>query len=275
MTPGRNLTELGQFLRTRRERIPPEGIGLPVGRRRRAVGLRREEVAALAGVSHTWYTYLEQGRDVNPSASVLDSLTRVLRLSPDERRYLYLLAGQTMVVAPAPSSAAEPALMREIVRLVGDIELPVYAANLYADVIAWNRAAAEWYTDFGQLAPERRNMLLWMLTAPQARERIVDWREDTLDVVARFRTASAARPWDQRFADLITMMGTASPEFTEWWSDHNVSDQHLRQRRLRLPSGEIRAVHLVVLRMTDSFNSVVLHVPAGADSAGIDPATLR
>ncbi|MFG1918394.1 helix-turn-helix transcriptional regulator [Micromonospora sp. NPDC048898] len=266
LTVSRNRLDLAEFLRSRRERIMPAHVGLPVGPRRRTPGLRREEIAVLAGLSPTWYTYLEQGRDIRPSSEVLDSLARVLQLSEDERRYLYLLAnGQAPPASPDLSEAADEGLVRQIVALTGETDYPVYAGNIYAGVTAWNAAAARWYTDFGRLPPGRRNMLWWMLTDPQARERIGNWAADTRDVIARFRIASAARPWDQHFNELIEAMREASPEFRTWWSDHDVRGPHTRLRHLRLPGGQALTVQLVVLRMTDAFNSVVLHVPTGAE----------
>jgi transcriptional regulator with XRE-family HTH domain len=257
-------SELAQFLRSRRERIMPEHVGLPAGPRRRTPGLRREEIAVLAGLSPTWYTYLEQGRDIRPSPEVLESLARVLHLDEDERRYLYLLAnGQAPPVTPSEPDGSVPAMMRSITALVGMVDTPVYAADLYADVISQNAAAIEWYTDFGRLPAGRRNMLWWMLTAPEARQRIDSWAEEARDMVARFRNASAARPWDSRFSDLAAAMAAASPEFRAWWSDHDVRGEHVRLRRLRLPSGRTLTAQLVVLRMTDSFNRIVLHVPVG------------
>jgi transcriptional regulator with XRE-family HTH domain len=265
----RNRSELAQFLRSRRERITPAQVGLPAGPRRRTPGLRREEIAVLAGLSPTWYTYLEQGRDIRPSPEVLDSLAGVLQLNSDERRYLHLLAtGQAPpLLAPGPDNpecpGAQPAaLMEEVMAAIGRGDYPVYAGNLYGDVIAWNDVAASWYTDFARLPDGRRNMLWWLLTAPEARERIVHWEEDTRDVLARFRIASATRPWDQRFQDLIATISRASPEFRSWWPEHDVRDQHVRLREIRLPNGETRRVKLAVLRMADGFNSVVLHVPA-------------
>jgi transcriptional regulator with XRE-family HTH domain len=271
LTDSRNRSDLAEFLRSRRERIMPAHVGLPAGRRRRTPGLRREEIAMLAGLSPTWYTYLEQGRDIRPSTEVLESLARVLRLTEDERRYLYLLAnGQLPPVLPSEPDESAQAIVQQIVGLIGQIDHPVYAGNSYSDVIAWNAAAAELYTDFGRLPVGRRNMLWWMLTAPEARQRILDWADDARDVIARFRIASAARPWDRRFQELITSLRGVSPEFRSWWSDHKVSDEHTRLRRLRLANGETRTVQLVVLRMTDSFNSIVLHIPAGggADTGG-------
>lgn len=256
--------ELGHFLRSRRGRIRPEQVGLPAGSRRRTPGLRREEIAVLAGVSPTWYTYLEQGRDIHPSAEVLDSLCRVLELTAAERHYFYLLAGRQ----PAPLSSPQPArtpdmLVRAVVTRLDRGDYPVYAADVHADLVAWNQASVDWYGDFGTLAPTRRNMLCWMLTQPEARDRIVDWEADTRDVLARFRLAAASRPWDGRFSELSAALWQQSPEFRRWWPDHDVRDQHTRLRRLRRPGGEVTAVELVVLRMVDQFHSVVLHLPAG------------
>jgi transcriptional regulator with XRE-family HTH domain len=262
----RNRSDLAQFLRSRRERIMPVDVGLPVGPRRRTPGLRREEIAVLAGLSPTWYTYLEQGRNIRPSPEVLESLSRVLQLSEDERRYLYLLAnGQAPPAAPILTPDVGQDMMRRVVALIGDIDTPVYAANIYADVVAWNAAATHWYADFGAMPADRRNMLWWMLTAPEARSRVIGWAEDTRDVAARFRHASATRPWDNRFAELIAAMRAASPEFCTWWSEYDVRGQRVRTRCLKLPSGELLTSHLVVLRMTDSINSIVLHVPVDTE----------
>ncbi|WP_217809837.1 helix-turn-helix transcriptional regulator [Micromonospora sp. NBS 11-29] len=263
----RNRRDLAQFLRSRRERIRPEQVGLPAGSRRRTPGLRREEIAVLAGLSPTWYTYLEQGRDIHPSPDVLESLARVLQLSEDERRYLYLLAnGQTPPIRPSEPAQAEQPMLRELVGVLGNVDYPVYFGNLYGDVTAWNQATVRWYTDFGRLPAERRNMLWWMLTAGEARRRIVNWEEDVRDLIARFRIASAARPWDQRFSERISMLYRISPEFRTWWKDHDVRGQHTRPRRFQLADGTQKTLQLVVMRMTDGFNSMIVHVPAGHDT---------
>ncbi|MET1074540.1 MAG: helix-turn-helix transcriptional regulator [Umezawaea sp.] len=261
MAASRNRAALAQFLRSRRERITPEHVGLPFGPRRRTPGLRREEIAVLAGLSPTWYTYLEQGRDIRPSPEVLESLARVLKLTEDERRYLHVLAtGQSPPPVPTAPVCPDEVLMGQVIAAMGSPELPLYAGNVYADVTAWNAATVEWYTDFGALPADRRNVLWWMLTAPEARERIVDWEDDTRDVLARFRVAAAARPWDRRFDELTSLLEASSPEFRSWWSDHDVREQHARPRRMRRPNGEVVSMQLVVLRMADSVNSVVLHL---------------
>lgn len=268
MADGAKRAELARFLRSRRARILPEQVGLPTGSRRRTPGLRREEIAVLAGVSPTWYTYLEQGRDIRPSAEVLDSLCRVLELSVAERLYLYLLAGVQPLALSTPEPPRTPDLLvRQVVARLDCGDYPVYAADVHGDLIAWNQASVEWYGDFSLLPPTRQNMLCWMLTQPEARDRIVDWEDDTRDVLARFRLAAAARPWDGRFTELATALSRTSPEFRRWWPDHEVRDQHTRLRRLRRPDGEVHTVELVVLRMVDQFHSVVLHLPPGERDA--------
>ncbi len=253
---------MAQFLRRCRERTSPADLGLPTGSRRRTPGLRREEIAVLAGLSPTWYTYLEQGRDIRPSTEVLASLARVLRLSGDERTYLYLLATGSPPSDEKPrSDTSDDAVVRSVVAAMCDNDLPVYGADVHGDVVAWNVAATKWYTDFGALPEPRRNMLLWMLTAPEARERFVNWEDETRDVVGRFRRAAAARAWDARFEELIALMHEASPEFREWWSSHYVTRQRTRLREVRV-DGQLRVTQLAVLNLADCTRSVVVHLPA-------------
>ncbi|WP_238598652.1 helix-turn-helix transcriptional regulator [Saccharothrix sp. ALI-22-I] len=252
---------MAQFLRRCRERTRPADLGLPSGARRRTPGLRREEIAVLAGLSPTWYTYLEQGRDIRPSTEVLASLARVLRLSNDERTYLYLLATGNPPSDERPrNDTSDDAVVSSVVARMAHNGLPVYAADIHGDIVAWNDTAVNWYTDFGALPDDRRNMLWWMLTAPEARDRFVNWEEETRDVVGRFRRAAAARAWDARFEELTGMMRDASPEFREWWSSHYVSKQRTRLRELWV-DGELRVVQLAVLNLADSTRSVVLHLP--------------
>lgn len=254
-----NRADLSEFLRSRRERIRPAQVGLPGGPRRRAPGLRREEIALLAGVSPTWYTYLEQGRAIRPSPEVLESLARVLRLTPDERRYLYLLvSGQA---PPTAKREVAPTGIGQVVDAVGVGDLPVYAGNIYGDVTFWNAATTKWYTDFTALPEGRRNMLWWLLTDPSARDLFADWAEETKEVLARFRLASVMRPADPRFRELIAALRETSGEFRTWWASYEISGQDNWLRRLVQPDGSVHAFELVVLRMADDVNSVVLHVP--------------
>lgn len=254
--------DLSRFLRSRRERLLPEEVGLPGGPRRRSPGLRREEIAVLAGVSPTWYTYLEQGRNIRPSTEVLASLARVLQLTPEERRYLYLLAnGQTPPIEPSDVRTVADKDIGHVVEAMDVSDSPLYAGTIFGDVTFWNDAAVRWYGDFARLPEGRRNMLWWMLLAPEARERLVDWEEDTKDFVARFRLTSMTWPRDERVQSLVNTLRETSPEFRGWWSDYRVSGQGTRIRRFRRPDGAVQAFEMMVLRMTDDFNSVILHLP--------------
>ena len=187
----------------------------------------------LSGLSPTWYTYLEQGRDIHPSSQVLDSLAQVLRLSDDERQYLHSLVTPNEPPTPAPDAAA--AMIEQFVHLAHDSPFPVYGINLYSELLAWNPAVADYYTDFGALPAGRRNMLRWMLEAPEARERLADWEEDTRAVVARLRAISANHDGDHRLATMIGELKQTSPEFSEWWSDHDVLGHGGQLRRFNHP----------------------------------------
>lgn len=245
-------------------RITPDKVGLPPGLRRRTRGLRREEIAVLTGISPTWYTYLEQGRDIRPSNDVLDDLARVLQLTRDERTYLYLLvSGQRPPLTGALPDAEGAESIRRTVLMYGDVEHPILGCDGYGGVIAWNAATARWYTDFGALPPEKRNLLYWQLTDPGARERLVDWDEDTRSLVSTLRIICAGRPWDVRLTELVDDLQDISPDFRRWWAEHQVSERPNRIRRLRAPDGQVSEMELLVLRPADSFNSLMVHVPMG------------
>jgi transcriptional regulator with XRE-family HTH domain len=255
--------ELAHFLRSRRERVTPSEVGLPAGARRRAAGLRREEVAVLAGVSPTWYTYLEQGRDIHPSAQVLDSLARVLGLTEDERRYLHRLAhGHIGMPRPLADEATAEAIVQQLVATAADSPYPVYAADTYGDLIAWNRAATSYYTDFGRLPQGQRNMIRWLLTSPEARQRLADWSRDARDIVARWRALTANLDDDPRLQAMVSDLREHSPEFGRWWDRHDVSEHRSRLRRFRHPELGEQTMRLIVVRAPEFEPWIVaFHLP--------------
>ena len=254
------------FLRSRRERIAPSEVGLPPGTRRRTQGLRREEVAVLAGVSSTWYTYLEQGRAIQPSREVLDSLARVLRLSEDERRYVHNLTHGTVTnTAPLDADIPVGELIAQIVSSFDESPYPVYAGDQYGDLLAWNPAACEWYDDWGALAPEERNILRWALLSPVARTRLVDWEEDTRDGVARWRGEFAKHPDDPRHQAQLAEFSRRSAEFRGWWQQHRVVEHRSRIRRLRHDELGTQAMRIIVMQSAEiTPSAVVLHLPVHA-----------
>jgi transcriptional regulator with XRE-family HTH domain len=183
------LAELAQFLRTRREQLGPTDAGLEPGRRRRTPCLRREEVAQLAGVSATWYTWLEQGRSVRASEEVLDRLGRVLRLDPAEHRHLFVLARGHPPADPLDSPVAVDARLQLV---LDGLPYPAYAATNSRTVVAWNRAARLVFADYEAFSGRERNIVEMAFTDPGHRRMAVNWEEQARSALTLFR-ASAAR----------------------------------------------------------------------------------
>jgi len=236
--------ELGTFLRSRRARITPDEVGLPRTGRRRTPGLRREELAFLAGISATWYTYLEQDRDVRPSAQVLSALAVALRLTDAEREHLFSLAGSS---GPEAVDAGEL-----LVAHVAPVPLllqpnPAYITGAGYDVLAWNPAAAELFTSLTTPAgPEgvRPNLARWMFTDPASKQVLLDWEDVARDLLARLRTAAVRHRGDPRFTRLVEDLHAASPQVRAWWPRYDIRSSHSGTKRLRHPRrGKLTLTH--------------------------------
>lgn len=227
----RTREELAAFLRTRRERVSPDDVGLPAGGRRRTPGLRREEVAALAGVGLTWYTWLEQGRAIGASAAFLDNLARVLRLDAAERRHLYLLAHERPPAEPGRTWCKVPPL---VTRLMHDLAPhAAYVLNLRWDVLAAN-APAQALFGFERHGPERRNLLWLLFTDPMLRERFADWEHQAPQMLSSFRRDYARATQDGDTQALVAELRRVSPEFDAGWERHDVHAPCEGQRMLRV-----------------------------------------
>lgn len=215
--------ELGAFLRSRRERLTPGEVGLPEGPRRRTPGLRREEIAMIAGVGTTWYTWLEQGRDVKPSNEVLAALAEALRLNAAERRHLFVLAGRP---PPSPRQISpervEAPLRHTLASLANQ---PAYVMGRRWDVLAWNAAAAAVFGDYGALEGDARNIMHLLFTDPGHRRLLVDWEGLARVALGLFRAESAKYIGDPDFERLIARLDAASPEFRAWWPARDVLGQ--------------------------------------------------
>ena len=212
--------ELSDFLRNRRGRIAPADVGLPETNRRRTPGLRREEVAQLAGVSATWYTWLEQKRPIGVSSGVLDSLARVLRLDPAERMQLFQLAlRQPVLESPSKRETVSP-LIRRLLDQTDPV--PAFVIGRRWDVLAWNRAALAFFFDFEQVPSNQRNTLWLIFTSSTLRSLLVDWRSRGQDTVARFRADYGRHAGDAHFVQLVERLKSVSPEFAEWWPRHDI-----------------------------------------------------
>ncbi|HEX5188787.1 MAG TPA: helix-turn-helix domain-containing protein [Streptosporangiaceae bacterium] len=247
---GARARELADLLRSRRDRLQPADVGLPAGQRRRTKGLRREEVAQLAGVSTTYYTFLEQGRDLRPSWEVLEAISRALRLGPAERAHVHTLGSGT---PKSPVSQALETLAPAVSELVDRMDpYPAYVTGRYWDVLASNRAARLLWTDWPALPAAERNMLWWTFTDPAARSVLVDWEPEAQALLARFRAAAGEHPEDPGFAALIERLRNASPEFRASWPRHEVAPLSSGSKRLRHPAlGEVTVTH-VVLTLADN-----------------------
>ena len=212
--------ELSNFLRNRRGRIDPADLGLPATLRRRTPGLRREEVAQLAGMSVTWYTWLEQKRPIGVSSGVLDNLARVLRLDPAERLQLFQLA----LCRPVLDSPSRPETVSPLIRRLLDRThpLPAFVMGRRWDILAWNRAALSFYLDFGHVPANERNMLWLIFTHSAMRSLLVDWRKRAQDTLARFRSDYGRHAGDAPFVQLVERLKSVSPEFAQWWPRHDI-----------------------------------------------------
>jgi MmyB-like transcription regulator ligand binding domain/Helix-turn-helix domain len=216
-TQNRRL-ELSDFLRTRRAKIVPSDVGLADGARRRTPGLRREEVALLANIGTTWYTRLEQGLPINVSADVLGSISRALRLTSEERRHLYLLAGLPLTIAPQDEERVSELVLRVLDVLEPS---PAYVRGRRWDVLAYNRSA-DALADFSRQTGLGLNIVWRLFRDETCHCRYGDLPSIMRRCVANFRTVAAKYPNDPAFTELIDELRANSPDFKQLWAEHDV-----------------------------------------------------
>jgi transcriptional regulator with XRE-family HTH domain len=232
----RDHNELGAFLRARRAELNPSDVDLPEGgSQRRVAGLRREEVAQLAAISTDYYTRLEQGR-LQPSAPVLSSLARVLRLDDDQRVYMNELAG-----TPARSRRRAPQKVKPYLRRILDrIDAPAIVMTPTHDVLAWNPLAAALMVDFGDVPERERNFMRLLFTDPRMRSLYPEWEELARAVVSYMRMEAARKPDDPRLAELVGDLSIRDAQFRQWWAGTHVAIKRRGTRRYTHPVvGEI------------------------------------
>ena len=230
--------ELAAFLRSRRERISPEQVGLPLVGRRRTPGLRREEVAQLAAVGVTWYTWLEQARDIQVSPQVLDAIARGLLLDRNEREHLFILAGTP---DPAPPLSC-PTITPSVATVMAQLEpLPCVAVNTRYDVLAYNRTYGRMIGDLDAVPPKDRNLLLLAFTNPDWKRALVDYEVGTSMMVAKFRAAMADHVAEPTWKALLKRLILASPEFEAKWRQHEVRTSGNGEKRFLSP--EVGLLH--------------------------------
>ncbi len=230
----RNATEpmLGTYLKGRRTKLDPSAFGFPQTRRRTS-GLRREEVAQRAGISTTWYSWLEQGRGGAPSADVLDRLAQALMLTDTEREHLFLLGlGRLPEVRYRCSEGITPRLQRVLDALLGT---PALIKSATWDVVAWNRAATIILPDYGALPPQQRNMLRHVFLNPLSRAAQYDWESVARSVVAAFRADAARAGAMAEVSALVNELSLLSPEFKTMWRDNEVCTYGDAVKHIRHP----------------------------------------
>jgi transcriptional regulator with XRE-family HTH domain len=258
--------ELAEFLRRRRERVTPEDVGLARGARRRTPGLRREEVAQIAGVGVTWYTWLEQGRPVSPSAEVLEAISRALRLDPAECDHLHRLAG---TIAPADERGSV-LLDGEIqVILDGLVPYPASVVNARFDVLAWNDAYATLFAGLVNAPPDHRNILWHLLTWTGPSVLIDEQDHDLRRMVAMLRAAFGRHVGEPAWIAFVNRLEAASPIFAELWARHEVAEPDNRLKRVRALSGEQLGFFATSLGVTGQ-PEVRMTVYTPTDAATVD-----
>ncbi|MFF0521041.1 helix-turn-helix transcriptional regulator [Actinomadura nitritigenes] len=261
--------ELGAFLRSRRERLRPEDVGLPSGPRRRTPGLRREEVAVLAHISTEYYVRLEQGRAPRPSGEVLAGIAGALRLTAAESDHLHVLAG----TAPARTGLHRRDVRLSILALLE--RLPQTAAFVMSaafEVLAWNDLAAALMVDFAELAPRDRNLARWAFTgrppSDATRYGLSDVTEFRHQVVMELRSAIARYPSDPAVTGLVDELRDASPEFARLWERHDVQAAPSLTKTFRHPVVGELTVDCDSLALTDRDQHLVLYsAPPGSPAA--------
>lgn len=222
-------TELADFLRSRRERIAPEDVGMAPGRRRRTPGLRREEVAQIAGVGVTWYTWLEQGRPINASAQVLDAVARALRLDRAERAHLHRLAD----LRP-PDCDGESQLPPELQTILDGLDpIPAGVYNSRYDVLAWNRTFGALFPRLVAAAPVERNVLWQLFTARNCCNQFVNPDAELPAMVATLRGHFARHVGEPAWTDFVRRLSAASPEFAAMWATHDVAGPRQHDKSYR------------------------------------------
>ncbi|NLA36049.1 MAG: helix-turn-helix domain-containing protein [Actinobacteria bacterium] len=268
--------ELGAFLRRRRESTKPAEVGLVDAGRRRTPGLRREEVAMLAGVSVSWYTWLEQGRPIKASIDVLDALARVFALDETERDHLIALAGHRLHHTGSPTGVDVPEWAE---RLLDSLDpIPAYLLGPTWEYLGWNRAQAELFPAMTALPDEERNLVWVMFAVAEVRSLIADWELEAHSMLTQFR--ADITPWrdDPAVVDLVDRLRRVSAEFDRWWEGHDVSGFQTRLRRFNHPTrGPLLFEYQQLIPAGRTDLRVVMQLPVQAPTdtpaAAVEPST--
>lgn len=257
---------LGDFLRARRTDARLQAEGQRAGGRRRTTGLRREEVATVAGISADYYTRLEQGRETHPSDAVLDALARALRLDPDAAEHLHRLRdahpGATRTEAPT-APALDDGLVARMRMLVDAVRPnPAYVLDRLSTVVAANPEGLALHEGLADLPPEQRNTCRSLLLDPRARETFVEWEELARGAVAHLRAANVDDLQDPQLVALVDELSAASPLFRTWWAGHLVQRRRGDLTHVRAADGTVTARRYEVLHLPEDGMRMTLWLPA-------------
>jgi len=251
---------LADFLRKHRLHLSPADVGLPPGLRRRTPGLRREEIAQLAHIGTSWYIWLEQGRNIHPSVQVLESLAQALRLTSNERRHLFLLAGQFL---PPQTPPLEEGISPVLQQMLDNLDpAPAYVMGRRWDYLAWNNAAERVFAISAASLPLERNLVWRFFTDPMMREHFSHWEQMARGVLAEFRAANARYPGDGWFEELIEALKQVSPEFCQWWQEHDAPRSLDGDKIMEHPTlGHLEFQHLTLQVLSDPDVRVTVYMP--------------
>ncbi len=219
------LQALSQFLKGKRACIAPQAVGLNGGLRRRTPGLRREEVAQLAGLSTTWYTWLEQGRDIQASASVLENVASALQMTTDERKYLFSLAlDKSSNMLPAASVEEQPQISPSLAKILEQLRYcPTIISDRHCNIVGWNEAARHVFLDFEQIPEHQRNMIALLFDRKEFRRLAVNWKDFAADFLAIFRAYYGQYMEDDWYETFLREMKSTYPDFNPLWEESKVS----------------------------------------------------
>jgi transcriptional regulator with XRE-family HTH domain len=239
--------DIAEFLTSRRARVTPEQVGLPSYGPRRVQGLRREEVASLAGVSVEYYKRLERGNASGVSEAVLEALARALQLDDAERAHLFDLARAANPIAPRRRRPAQQRVRPVVVRILESIGSPAIVRNSRVDYLAANPLGRALYAPLFDSVEQPANSARFTFLDPAAQEFYVDWERTAKDLVAHLRSEAGRNPYDRGLSDLVGELSTRSPEFGTWWGAHNVRYHQTGTKRLRHPVvGELELAYEVM-----------------------------
>ncbi|GAA3103212.1 helix-turn-helix transcriptional regulator [Streptosporangium carneum] len=262
--PCARRTELASFLRSRRDRITPEDVGLPPGLRRRTPGLRREEVAMLAGVGVTWYTWLEQGRPINASVQVLDAISRTLGLDEAEREHLYRLADMPSVPESDTCGVLEP----ETQIILDNLDpLPAAVYNGRYDLLAWNQTYGTLFPVMTSAPPATRNALWQLFVSRDCCTPVVNRAEELPQMVATLRAGFGRHLGEPAWTDFVRRLSAASPEFARMWSAHDVARPGSRMKIFQhSAAGVVRTISTSLALSSPPEARVVVYTPLDEES---------